>query len=732
MLLRRAVAAAAGAFVCCAPASGRADLVADIIGYPLKAVFGSTLDKARDNANAVIKNGSALVGNVNTVVGNANALVNNASGQLSLHEQRISELIGQVDHTLEVRVLDIKTQASALVDDSLRQVKGVGEDLLAAAGKTGARLIEQADGAVSERLKQVDTILHQNSADINAMLEQRTSQIDQAVADRIAQADEAVGRRLGDLDVIASEQRLALERTVLRAAVLIGLVAFVVFVLRNLWLRFSELERAEIEQHRGARRTGFLLLKLAPALVTPALAALCGVALLAALYRWLPGDAVREADELVALHQRQLADSVARIDYARARLEASHLGYLDPERAARYTGLVEKTALIRDVSARPALLSSQAGVADFSQRLAISERLLGPRPDPDLLTLRALLDWKLGATRRAEHRAASLAARALQLAPRGFALAPLARAYVATFLQQPYLTPGAGENRDAASQGELEDALAVAAPVAADSPFAGLVELASRMRLLEAQSTQAYVALAEANALAIAADVAGKAAERREQLQLRSQRAAEVVKAWQDFDRDLQRSERSWQGELLNLFELNDAVLTRALWYERHPEALARRGTPLLRAGAALERVQLAPARIAWTRRYGDLVGERLRPIFEAEEAAQFQTWERWSIELEDALIAVEESRAAKRDPAPNLWRATVAAAALGLYVERSQQRVPYAGVLSGGKLTQAPPVSSVSTKPAASKKAPAPLPTITGAPATLEELLDTRGPRLI
>jgi len=116
-------------------------------------------------------------------------------------------------------------------------------------------------------------------------------------------------------------------------------------------------------------------------------------------------------------------------------------------------------------------------------------------------------------------------------------------------------------------------------------------------------------------------------------------------------------------------------------------------------------------------------------------EAEQFQSWERWAIELEDALIAHAEAPLLARDEATARWRAVVAAAALGLYVEGPQYRVAYASIVAADLKASPPPAAVQSTKPASSEKGAdksPPVPTVTDAPRTLDALLRTRGQRLI
>ncbi len=718
MRLRRAAAIVAGIAVTLAPARASAGVlktVEDVIGWPVKAVFGSALDKAAADANGVVNN-------ANGVVNNANGVVNNVDAKLKFHEGQIkdlgNQLLDKTDSVLGTRILEL----TGGLKDVVKEIGGVA---------TG--VVDKANKDVLGIIATLDKDLHDRSADVNQMVDDRVGQVDQALADRISQLDEVAGRRLGDVDAIASEQRIGLEGMLIRVAVIIGGVVFAVYVLRVLWQTYVDLEEEEAHaQTRGARRTALWLGKVGPQLVAPMLAACAGAALLGALYRLLPSDAAQQGEALVQRHQQQLADSMRLIDSTRARMEASHLGIIDPSNAAHYEGLAEKVALVRDFIARPGIVATPDNLSRFTDRLVQAERQVGPRPDPDLLTLRAMLAWKTGKTRRAEHEAASLAARALELAPQGFGLEPLARAYVSTFLEQPYFAEDAGEGRDAASWEDMNVALAVAAPDAPDSPLAGIADLARLMRALEEKSTESYVRMAEANAAAVVAKSQGKTADLKLLLEERTKQATAVVDAWKNFDRSLLASERIQGRMILKVFGLNDAILTRALYYATETEALSRHGVSLLQVGE-IERVHLAPARIIWSRRYAALVTGTMKDILESEEAEQFHAWERWTLEFEDALVADASTKASERVDTTARWRIAVAAAALGIYVEGPEHRVAYAWKIARD-IQEAPVVPSpVDKKKAAVTKSdePAP-PTSGGAPTTLDELLSARGPQLI
>jgi hypothetical protein len=727
MRLRRGVALFAGAFVLTAPATGHGDWLGDIVGFPLKLVLGSSIDKAKASIDSSVDRVDVkLRDHEDRIKDLGTALIDHASDSF---QERIT------DATTDLKVI-VKTDLKNTLDGAIRQVGGVGAALIDRLDLKANKLVDKVDDKVQKRLKDIDDILKNRSGDINKMVDDRITQANLAIKDRIVQLDEVARGRLGDVNAIANQQRIALEAMIARIAVLIGGIVFLVYVMKSLYEQYRQLPQDVRE--RGARRTAFFARRLAPALVGPLFAALSGLALLGALYRWLPSGALRAGDELVAQHRAALADSVRRIDPPRARYEAAHLSYLDPDKAAHYAGLAGKVGLVRDVILIPGLLATERSREEFRIRLSDAERALGPRPDPDLLTLRALEKWKTGTTRRAEHEAASLAARALWLAPRGFGLAPLARAYVETFLSQPFVATDAVEGRETLGLDELATALAVAAPDPADSPFANVTELARMMRQLEVESTTAYIALAQANARAVVAakrvaSKQGDAAAVKIELEARSQAAQRVILAWQKFDEQLEANGRIVGPVILDIFGMNDALFTRARWFDMSQNDTSERGKTLKQVKEPIDRLRLAPARVAWSLRYGELMSTPVRAILEAEQAKQFENWERWAIEFEDALVALQETIDARRDDQAARWRVTVAAAALGLYEASPTYRVPYARTVAGD-LEQAPPSPEpVAPPPRTGKGAetqPGP-PTITER-LKLEDLLNARGQRLI
>jgi hypothetical protein len=696
--------------------------IGDIIGYPFRwlggQIFGGGVDRLKGATKETVADIDVRLVKHEERIGNiAGTLLTDA-------EEKVNRTLDRVDHGLEARILQIKTSADDSVDLALGKVDTIVYKRLNQFDLIGKGLIADAGSEVRKSLDHADNILRERTSDIDRMANELVVQADQALEARIAQIDEAAGRRLGNVDVIASKQRIAFERSAVRVAVLIGIVVFIVFVLRRLWVRYASLKE-RLEGVRGGERTVLIARDLAPNLLGSLAAAAAGAAVLAALYNWLPMDASQEADELTALHERELEASVRGFDFVRARFHASNLEFLKPESSARYAALADKAGLLRDLVARPGLLASKEAVNDFALRVRAVERSLGPQADPDILVMHAIVKWQTGSKRTQEYEAASFAARALRLSPRGFALAPLARAYVQTFLETPYVPEDVGLSRYAATLGELRESLAAAAADDPDSPLGPVVELAGMMRELERTSAEHYVKMIEAHA-AIVASKRSRGALRADAaladlFEQRTGHARSIVEAWVSFDNELRERVTLNGPVVLAVFRMNDAVLTRARWFIERPtttEEISKRIEELGSQRKDLElKMKLAPARIAWARRYDALLDGPARQVVEFEEAERFRTWERWTIEFEQAMVALEEARRMNKAEEAARWRVAVAASALSLYVGEDQRR-PYADQVAGS--LKAPPASSEISK------------RILNVPDTLEEALQVRGPRLI
>jgi len=691
-----------------------------VLGFPFRWLggqfFGGGVDKLKGAAD------KTLLALDETVTRHEERIGGLAQDLLSDAKGKVDDTVNRLDHSLEARILQIKTSADDSVDRALGQVDTTLKRNLARLEGVGTRLISDTGKELRRSLDHADELLRRRTIDLERVGNDLLNHADELLEARLAQLDEVATRQLGNVDVIATKQRIALERSAIQVLVIGGIIVFVVFVLKRMYDAYAQLQkRSALAGVRGAERTALLARNLGATLPGPLLAGLAGVLLLVALQRWLPLGAVHEARDLVQLHLGELEASAARFDYAAARFHASHILYLDPAGAPAALARAEKVGLLRDVAYRPTLLATESGVLAFERRLQAVESGLGPLPDADVLVMHALLRWRTGATRADEHVAASLAARALRLAPRGFALAPLARSCVAAFLATPYVPDQPALGRDSAGLDQLRDTLAATPVDPPASPLAPALELADMMRELEHTTSVHYVAMVTAHARAVARRRVGAAHDTSlaQLLAERQQHAQAISDAWTAFDHRLQSASALAGRPALEIFHLNDALLTRARWVLAQPETLStnQRLEEIAATPDSLQlRLDVAPARVAWARRYAALFAGPLKAVVEFEETERFRSWERWCLEFEQASIALEQARTAEAELDAR-WRVVVASSALALYVDSAQGPVAYAATV-GGELSTEPPAALLARTP--------------DAPRTLEEALLRRGPDLI
>ena len=376
----------------------------------------------------------------------ANALAE-AGTQLTKAEDHLGDIGGQLlsstDQILSRQLLQVKVEGTELGDHLLSGVDTLAKNRLDQVDVIASKLVTQADSDLKVDLRQ-----------LGQEVDGAVAKANHALADRISQLDETASRQLGNVDVIASKQRIALEETAIHIGVLLGLVVFVVFVFWRLWSKYLELtadEKARARANanaaggidpgswttRGSSRAWMLTKGLGPGLLRDLALAGAAVGVLLGLYQLLPYGARKQETALADAHEQALVEALRLFDATQVRFHASQLQYLRPEKTAHYQGLVAKGDLLRDLIARPTLLGTDPGLTELAGRLADTRRLLGS--DPDLVVVEALLVWQTGASRREEQRAASLCARAIRLGQgsRGFVLAAFARAYVESFLAAP-------------------------------------------------------------------------------------------------------------------------------------------------------------------------------------------------------------------------------------------------------------------------------------------------------
>jgi len=582
-----------------------------------------------------------------------------ATSLVGVVDKSVGEKLDKVDRSLEARILQVHVAGDELVDRTFNRVDAtiwklddVAKRRIDQIEKTGKNLIASAGQEGSKLLAQADAVLEKRVGDVRQLVATSLQQADEVAEARITQLDEVAGKRIGSVDVIATKQSLGLEAMLLRIAALVGMVAFLGFVLWRLFVEVTAAWKKALAE-KSPNRVWATLVAGSPRFFIQVAFGVAGIAALYFLSGYLPRTAEKRANDQITEHEVALASAFTAYDFTSVRYHSTQLEILKTESAPHYRALARKAELMRTVLGRPALLQSIAGVRQLAAELTEVESALG-RPDPDILTLECFVTWQIGTTRRDEYEAAQLCASALELprdAPGGFMLETLARNYVRAFLYDPYPVD-ANVSADAVDKLRRLLASPTAAPV--ESPqFQHVVEYDALVAKLDRASMAAYLDMLDAHVDYVLARGTGKteppnAAGKRA---LRNQHARHVVDAWSEFDTELETS--PWLADdptVLAAFTLDDAVLTRARYFVAVPEATelppALASEPEVARGAVAKkpdpflRVRTAPLRIAWAKRYATLVGPKASEVLAIEEAARFAMFERRVIDFERAYVA--------------------------------------------------------------------------------------------
>jgi hypothetical protein len=641
-------------------------------------------------------------------------------------EEKVSSLIGQtskeagdlLDQTsgiLEKRILQVQLGADEILDRGLNGIDKIAKKRISQIDQGIAARIDQIDSKVKARLEDVDKMLVERIANVDQVVSNAIGQADVAIAARIVQLDEVAGRRLGNVDVIATKQRLGLETTITRAAWLLALIVFVVFLLRGLWTEYVKADLEAAKAEAGARRARVYARILGLSLMRHAAVGTAVAVLLATIPSSLPSAASKQLESVTAHHATAMQTALTELDWTRVRFHAAQLEMLQPTGSVDYRAMAAKADLLQDLLGRATALESGADAASVLARVQAFERIPTGRCDPDVQTVRAMLIWREHDSKRKAHVAASLAARALWGNARGFVLAPMAQLIVQAYLDAPEpqgweegqereqrdkLAPDNQERlcsppvdpREMEPSQSLMAALKMAITPRAGSPFEGAFLLFQEMRKLQKQSNEGFVTMIKAQS-----EVSRSKGEAQQQaMKTRTQAAEGIVQAWQAFDNALlARPSLSNDPLVLSVFRLNDVQLTHALWFTSKPDRtdwprkLATMSTP---ADLAMRPV-LAAARPTWARRYAGLMTGPARTLVEMQEARRFVKLEEATLDVERAFATPGCASATIKNgcSASNVAELQVqlqgasAAAALDLYQGEQDNRQPVAQQITGG-----------------------------------------------
>lgn len=635
------------------PLRAAAKKLESALGHLVESATAPTLRDAEESGHRLLHDADASLGREITRAGSVTTKV-------------LAAGIDRADRSLEARILQVHTAADETLDrgfgrldHSIGLLDDVARRRIAQIFKGGHDLIAQLDKATLDALHAADQILAARIEDLGQLVRSAIDEADAAAEARIAQLDETLGRRIGTLDTIATKQTLSLEASMLRLAALIGMIAFIGFVL---WRLFAEVVEAwGVVEHPSRlgkmRRTAT---RAAPRFLAQVLLAGVGAGALYLLSGILPRDAHDRADRQIAEHQDAMAAAMRAYDFDGVRYHAAQLELLDPAHATALHATAAKAELLRDVFTRPGRLDSMAGVRALATE--VNEVASAAPGDRDVLVVEAFITWQVGASRGDEHDAAALCAQALDQGG-DFLLAPLAASYLRAFLHDPYPAT-------ASDLPHLREVLAKL-PELELPQLQHVLDYDRLVAALDSAATPAYLDMLSAHADVVIARA--KKADAKDALARRLAAAQAVIAAWTTFDEQLQTSP-SLADDItaLSAFTLDDASLTRALWFVAQPDIATVAPEDLATVDPRL-RVQIAPLRVAWAQRYAALIGPSAGEVLSFEESQRFADLAHRARTFDDAYVTFLVSVRTGSPPPTGTVRdaaahAAEAAADLGLY----------------------------------------------------------------
>ena len=394
------------------------------------------------------------------------------------------------------------------------------------------------------------------------------------------------------------------------------------------------------------------------------------------------------AEENLGKKFGELETALSVLDLVRASALAARIAEGGGGSSERYARSMLKTKLFSKAFINLDLRKddSWAALRGIHEQMEVT---LGHK-DPDGVAILGYGLWQKARTRSEQHEAACRFANAIELhremvearKSTGFILAPLASHYVNAYLQWP-LT----KSTPSCPLGELHAAIEHSSLGSGNlrGGLDKLIKFNEAVIQLDSTAISAYVQMLDTHNSAIRED------PKQPQFTSRTVYARRVTRAWRNFDIALEGSD-TLEGSSVtwNAFRLNDAIATRALWWASGKGTISRNPAPALTAPPSgqldsLDRLRLAPPRLAWEHRWSKERSHsphgEARAILATLEAERFRAFEELVVMFENSFLQYKASKSvlnAKGAAATNKQRedllatagyAIRAAAALNLYV---------------------------------------------------------------
>lgn len=654
-----------------------------------------------------------------TATGVIGSIINSITGPSMEHAGDIGhELIADVDGRLGQRLNEtmagadnISQKRMAQVDDSLErrivQVDGVIDKTIGRAELAVSRQLSSVDiivknnlvlinDAVKAQISTLDSYIESYLNTIQTIITNSLNSVDEITTNKIDQIDQSIENRIIGAEIAATRTTLTAEDAVARivrgVASVVLLTAIIFLIARTGWNTLQN--AATTEGNKRPHPLGDLKRVCLPSILWLVIAGVAGIVTIqVASPLFVPSsksEIVRRAracEEAYLIAMRQL-------DLRRANSLVQQLVAFDPP-SVRYQALGIKQSLYKEVFALARNKSTPLGMEFLKTQLASYREFLSSNNlyDPDANVIDAFLTWhgnvrQIDAYRAAQLCAASLHAeigrnqtdlthsastsnKPLPTVNEGtnhvwvtpLLLQDLAHTYLEIYLATP-LPPDATKKTNAGRSEYSHDVLRTLLATTAESSFSngsinGLtyIGLYNRSIINVHSVLQDYLAMLEAHAL-IMSNSSSDSVDTKAQTE-RAEYADRIVKKWESFDDNLRREPLLYHTAAeLKVFQLNDALYTRARWFQSYREKNGNLTTLFDSYGgpsnqvhpvpptiaesftaSANQRGLLCPPRVIWDQRYLAGAGDNIRVILRKEASENFDKQEKALVDFEDGYL---------------------------------------------------------------------------------------------
>ena len=533
--------------------------------------------------------------------------------------------------------------------------------------------ITYTDNLVGKRIKDVDNAIGKNLLILDNIVKTSINDFDEVLVERLDQFDEVVNKNFGLLDAGAIRFNYLFENAIIRVLIIGTFLFFVGYILLMLnrngyFVKWT---------NKNADRKS-LLLEFSRKFILPAGGVALILFLLSLVIHNIPGGPKHKIRQLVQAHEDQYDISLRSFDLKALANHAAHLAFLEPSNK-KYKSNLLKAEIVRELFTRPTLVKNPLLLRTLMNKIYSAENYLNTI-DPDLETIKSYIVWHHFEGSQKNYYSACLAASALKTG-KNFPLKELAVNYLRNYVEKPLVI----ENPEPVEGVILYDVNDLKSTLDANINALDDPELISMRYVfdfnemilsLSSNVDSLYINILNLNSL-----IRNEKDQniQRKLIENRQISAKEIIKEWDLFRRKLENNEFvKGSSALVSLFDLNDAIYTRAQFYQAQINSEIPKGLSSINHSS---RPVFYPPRVEFSRKYLNDFNKVGRFIMEENEFSRYINYEKKLIDLEKLFLIYNEddSQRSDQDTYDITIRVAELASEVGLYTQgKDNLKIPF------------------------------------------------------